>query len=500
VAADSHPYVTAEPYLGLVPQWMHDSDAKRVEAYRLYQAMYWTEPRGLRIKRPDGEQAVQLPDPKTVVNTTAHYFCKGLRVTMPPASQDAGLGLVLKAFLKRERFVSKFMVAKRQGVGFGDFLLHLTADPGAPAGARVSINSVDPGEFFPVWDDDDLEKKVAVHLARQELINEGDPRRERVMIRRKTYRYVRPGRGLNRQVWVEEGLYDPETWFKTGGRPSRVIMEPVRLPDAVQTIPVYHFRNQPWRGDPFGSSELRGMEGLFQAVDQTMTDEQIALRLEGRGVYVTDAPSPVSEDGEEEDWEVSPGKVLQVGEGRRFDRVQGVDSVTPFLDHVGKLQGSLWEASGTPEVARGKVEVSAVESGIALAIQFSPVLAKIEDREAEAIDVLGNLWFDWAGWMREFEGVTFPEPPEITLGDKLPLNEDAFLTRMSLLLKDGIVSREWVRGQIRSRLGLDIPSSMEEQVLAEGKARAEAFDLPGNSRADIEAEGGDGDGGDEGQE
>jgi hypothetical protein len=339
-----------------------------------------------------------------------------------------------------------------------------------------------------------------VHLARQELINEGDPRRERVMIRRKTYRYVRPGRGLNRQVWVEEGLYDPETWFKTGGRPSRVIMEPVRLPDAVQTIPVYHFRNQPWRGDPFGSSELRGMEGLFQAVDQTMTDEQIALRLEGRGVYVTDAPSPVSEDGEEEDWEVSPGKVLQVGEGRRFDRVQGVDSVTPFLDHVGKLQGSLWEASGTPEVARGKVEVSAVESGIALAIQFSPVLAKIEDREAEAIDVLGNLWFDWAGWMREFEGVTFPEPPEITLGDKLPLNEDAFLTRMSLLLKDGIVSREWVRGQIRARLGLDIPEGMEEEVLAEGKARAEAFDLPGNSRADIEAGGGDGDGGDEGQE
>lgn len=308
------------------------------------------------------------------------------------------------------------------------------------------------------------------------------------MIRRKTYRYVRPGRGLNRQVWVEEGLYDPEVWFKTGGRASRVIMEPVRLPATIQTIPVYHFRNQPWRGDPFGSSELRGFEGLIQAVDQTMTDEQVALRLEGQGVYVTDAPSPVDDQGEEEAWEVAPGKVLQVGEGRRFDRVQGVQSVTPFLDHVGKLQGSLWEASGTPEVARGQVSVTDAESGIALAIKFSPLLAKNEDREAEAVDVLGNLWHDWTGWMAEFEQTEFPQPPEVVLGDKLPLNEGAFLTRMSLLLQDRVVSREWVRGQVRARLGLDIPDGMEAEVLGESKAMAGAFELPGNSRADTEAQ------------
>jgi hypothetical protein len=487
MAADTHPYVTAEPYLGLVPQWMHDDDAKRVEAYRLYQAMYWTEPRGLRIKRPDGEQAVQLPDPRTVVNTTAHYFCKGLTVgpgALAPGSAEA---VALGAFLARERFLSKFMVAKRQGVAFGDFLLHLTADPDAPAGARISINSVDPGEFFPVWDDDDLDRKVAVHLARQELVNEGDPRRERVMIRRKTYRYVRPGRGLNRQVWVEEGLYDPETWFKTGGRPTREIMAPARLPDAVQTIPVYHFRNQPWRGDPFGSSELRGFEGLMQAADQTMTDEQVALRLEGGGVFVTDAAPPVDEQGEEEDWEVAPGKVLQVGEGRRFDRVQGVQSVQPFLDHVGKLQAGLWEASGTPEIARGKVDVSAVESGIALAIQFSPVLAKIEDREAEAMDVLANLWHDWAGWMAEFEQTAFTVPPVCALGEKLPLNRDAMLRSWLTLLEARVVSREWVRAQARDRFGWDIPASMEAEVLAESEAMASAFELPGNSRADQEA-------------
>ena len=495
MTADSHPYVTAEPFLGLPPQWMHDDDARRIEAYRLYQAMYWTEPRGLRIKRPEGEQAVQLPDPRTVVNTTAHYFCKGLSVAMPGTSTDTGADQALQAFLKRERFRSKFMVAKRQGVAFGDFLLHLTGDPDAPAGARISLNSIDPGEYFPVWDEDDLDRKEAVHLARQEIINEGDPQRERVMIRRKTYRYVRPGRGLNRQVWVSEGLYDPETWFRRGGRPTREILADSRLPDAIQTIPIYHFRNQPWRGDPFGSSELRGLEGLFQAVDQTMTDEQIALRLEGRGVYVTDAPPPRDpETGEEEDWEVAPGKVLGVAEGRRFDRVQGVDNVTPFLDHVGKLQDSMWESSGTPEIARGRAEVTAAESGIALAIQFSPVLAKIEDREAEAMDVLGNFWWDWTGWMGFFEGIAFDQPPEVTLGDKLPLNEDAFLTRMSLLLKDRIVSREWVRGQVRARLGLDIPDSMEDQVLSESQAMAEAFELPGTSRVDQEAGGGDTDG------
>lgn len=489
--ADAHPWVTAQPFYGLPPTWMPDEDAARIASYRTYHETYWTNPGALKIKALESEQVIYLPDARTLVNTTNHYLCKGLTASVPdPGGAD---GLALAAFLKRERFKAKFMVAKRQGVAFGDWVLHLTADPDAPPGRRISLNSVDPGEYFPVWDPDDLDKKQAVHLARQEIVTEGG--KDKTLIRRKTYRYVTGlARGATRRVTVEEGMYDPETWFAVGGRATRVILEPTELPPEIQTIPVYHFRNQPWRGDPFGSSELRGFESLLRGESQIVTDSQLALRLEGNGVFVTDAPPPRDPaTGDEQDWEVAPGRVIQVAEGRRFDRVPGIQSVGPMLDHVGLLRSSLWEAAGMPDVSRGRADVSVVESGIALAIQFSPMDAKIEDREAEALGNLDNFWFDWAtGWLPAFEQTTFASEVTTALGDKLPLNQDTFLARMHQLLDDRLVSREWVRGQLRSRLGLDIPEGMEGDVLAESQSMAAAFDLPGSTRVDTEALGGGG--------
>jgi hypothetical protein len=153
------------------------------------------------------------------------------------------------------------------------------------------------------------------------------------------------------------------------------------LPPSITTIPVYWFKNIDWEGQKFGSSELRGFEGLLRGVSQAGTDQSAALSLEGLGVYATDGGRPVDESGTETDWEVAPGKVMEVPTGSYFRRVEGLGSLKPSMDHINYLESKLREAGGLSDVALGRVDVQTAQSGIALAIKFMPTLAKIEERD-----------------------------------------------------------------------------------------------------------------------
>lgn len=487
MVTDFNPYSTVTPLVRGMPTWVSEDEQARLGAYSTYEQMYWNAPDTFKLAQRGTDQLpIYIPNPMTVVDTTAHYLLKGLSFTFQDAESNVDAAMALLAFLDRERVESKLHIAKHSGVVRGDWLLHLTADPEMPEGRRLSLVSVDPGAYFPDYEDDDLDQLKAVNLVEQITM----PGEDEVRVKKLRYEYFIPGGGGQRIVIRSEAIYELDGWAEPGAKPIQVTMQAEPLPGLIDTIPVYHFHNKSWQGDPFGSSELRAHERLFASVNQAITDQELALALQGLGVYATDAPKPTDDEGNELDWVIAPAGVIEHGEGNTFKRVEGVGSVQPMLNHIEYLESKLMEATGTSSVARGKVDVGVAESGIALAIKFLPTLAKIEERDKAGIARLKQFFFDWKMWHREYEGQDFTETPiEVELGEKLPMDRAGKVKELTDMLENKVISRSYYREEM-AKLGYVFPDDMEQQIIREEAALTEALDMMG-SRMETDAGGED---------
>lgn len=457
------PYSTVAPLFTEEPLYLPEEERERIAAYETYEKIYWSYPKAFKLTmRGTNDQPIYIPNPRIIVNETAHYLLKGLTVE-PEAgegSPDASLDAELKRFMKRERFYSKFHEAKFSGVTRGDWIMHITADPNLPPGRRISITSVDPASYFPIYDDDDLDKVIGVDLV--EFFTDSAGKNK---VKKLRYLYVPVG-GF-RRVQREEVILELEGWWK--GKAAKVvqtILPTELLPPEITAIPVYHFKNISWQGDPFGSSELRGFETLSSSINQTISDEELALALQGLGVYATDSPQPVDDQGNEMPWEIAPASVVQTPTGTSFSHVKGITSVTPSLDHVKYLTDALFEGSSTFRTSA--VDVQLAESGVALAIKFLPTLAKLEQRDWNGTDVLQNLFFDWKFWLKAYEGLDYTyEEIAVSLGPKLPLNRKEILNELNNMLDRMIIDRQFYRDEISKLGGYQFPKDIEERVRKE---------------------------------
>lgn len=450
------PYSTIKPLLNNsdMSYWVPELDRDRIASYQKYEEIYWNVETAFRlIQRGLDDRPIYVPNPRTIVDTTSHFWAKGLRLETKGATEAA-----LDAILKREKFLSRFHTAKHSGVVRGDFVLHVTADPTKPEGTRVSINSIDPACYFPEYDDDDLERIDAVNLVEQVLDYE-DPNKQPV-IRRLRYDYIIvSGR---RRVQVQEATYRVRDWWKSTRVKLVQLMEPKLLPERITTIPVYHFKNIDWQGQPFGSSELRGFERVQAAVNQGISDEEMALALDGLGVYATDAPPPTDNNGNVRDWEVGPGVVVEVPINSNFKRVDGMSTVKPYQDHMSFLVDAMYEAAGT--FRGGAIDAAVAQSGIALAIKFLPTAAKLEQRDQGVIDVLTQMFFDWKSWHFAYENESLSADVDVELGDKLPLDKKDFLNMLNNALDRNAISRQFYRDKLGEIYGMQFPDDIEQQI------------------------------------
>lgn len=465
------PYSTARILSTALPTWVPELEQERIASYDTYEDIYWNVPDSFKLVQRGRElKPLYIPKPMTIVDTTSYYYLKGLQITVPEVTGHDVVMKTLAPFLLREKFYSRFHVAKHSGVARGDFVLHLTADPNKQAGSRISLTSVDPRQFFPIYADDDVEKLEKVHLVEQFYSQDT----QKVLLKKLTYEYVVVD-GL-RRVSRTEGIFEVQDWFDPNkAKMVQQLLNLELLPTAITRIPVYHFKNKEWQGEIYGRSELSGLERILAGINQSMADEELALALDGLGVYHTDAPRPTDDNGDEEDWEISPGKVLETPNGTIFKRVDGVGSVKPSQDHVAFLEGALHEASGTSDVAIGKIDVQTAQSGIALAIKFMPTLAKIEERDLAGTAMLANLFFDWRiMWLPAYEGINLPDLDIVPIiGEKLPTDRVATVTELNNLLDRNVISRQYYRQEMQ-KLGYEFPNDIEQQILDELKAIADA--------------------------
>lgn len=462
------PYTTGAGLFGVKPNWLQDDlDIQRIQSYQLYEEMYWNVPQALRValRGSTNSKPLYIPSARIIVDTTARFTAPRLRPMITdranpgdPTADVMAARLALSDFMKRERFASRFAGNKRYGLIRGDWLWHVTANPNKPAGSRISLTAIDPGQYFPIVADDDVDQIVGCHLVELLALPQGQ------RIKRQTYRKVFNADGTN-GVTVEVGLFEVDKWGGPSAKPETVI-RPVELMPGISSLPVYHVKNFEEPGNPFGSSEVRGLESLILGINQVMSDEDLALALDGIGLYATDANQPIHPTtGEPMPWMLGPGRVVHA-DGTFFNRVSGVDSsgIKAFGDHYNRMVQAVREAAATPDIAVGVVDVSVAQSGIALALQLGPMTAKAAEKNDIIIDVHNNLFYDILGqWFPAYEGTTFNDlVVDCLVGEAIPADREQSFAELNDMLDRGVIDAEFYRTKA-TELGYQFPETMDTE-------------------------------------
>lgn len=476
--------------------WMPRDDSSRNSAYEGYNSMYWSEDNAFTLRVLVTEQPVYIPLPRIIVDTMAHYLLKGLTIGVQDPEKNKTQQDDLQDFLDRQQFLAKFHVAKHDGCIRGDYVFHMTANEDLPAGGRISVSSIYAGKVVRKFDDDDGELMTDAWIIEPYQFPETDDRYRngKDYVRRLHYWYsdrdndaddrphaleedvdevpapdsteAREGLSAARQVMRELDILEVNEKLWTA---DEVVVEseiePEPLPDPIDTIPIYWFKNIPTDGQPFGSSDIRGFERNVRGISQEATDLGVGLALDGLGTFVTDASRPVKDDGTEMNWIIEPGMILELQNGTYFKRVEGITSITPALDWVKYSEGKVDEAAGLSSVAVGDVDAQTASNPMALSIKFLPTLAKLQEREAVALGNLRNMFWDWTKWRQAFEGKSWPKGVKLRIepGDKLPQDRTARVNELNNMLDRDIISKAYYRQEM-SKLGYEFPDDIQAQI------------------------------------
>lgn len=487
------PYSTARLLMGVLPTWMDEYDAERITSYQIYEQIYWNVPETFKlVSRGAENKPIYIPNARVIVDTTDRYTAAGFGYAVDPqfgsTSEQATASLAFKALFDRERFLSKFHANKRLGLVRGDWAFHIVADPLKAEGSRISIYTVDPAALFHVYHPDDVDRIQGIHIIEQ--YEDGD----HTYLKRQTY-----SKGPDPydpsmddgKIWSSLSIVDLEGWNTAQAKQIRKVVEPFALPDTITAFPVYHIRNMEEPGNPWGSSELRGFERIMAACNQSISDEELALALEGLGMYATNSGPPTDDAGNPSNWKLGPGRVVELqGGGSKndvyFERVDGIGSIAPYQDHLKFLINSIREGSGTPNIAVGQVDVKVAESGVALALQMSPMLSKVDVKDIGVRDICVQMFYDLKAWMAEYEGInTGLALMAPIFGPKLPVNVEQEVGRVLKIVAANLASPEWGRAKL-TELGYMFPADEGDRVIAAQAATASAAD-PFAARAATEA-------------
>jgi hypothetical protein len=211
-------------------------------------------------------------------------------------------------------------------------------------------------------------------------------------------------------------------------------------------------------------------------ITQVMSDEDLALAIAGIGVYATDASRPIDPDTKKPvPWQIGPGRVLH-HDGTSFTRVQGATGLNDsYGAHYDRLWSALKMAASTPDIAIGMVDVQVANSGIALALQLSPMLAKAGEKNQIIMDVHNQMFFDWANmWEPAYEGNNY-EGVVITTspGDAVPIDRAARFAELNDMLDRGVIDTSFYRTEC-AKLGYAFPDDIGTKADAEFAERANA--------------------------
>lgn len=449
-------------------------DSTRIKSYSLYDDFFHNRPETFKVTlRGDSDTEIYLPSSRKMIEATARFLAVEFDFNLSGGNNSA-VKTLLDNIFKREEVQKKFIRAKKSGLTRGDAIWHITADPAKPLGERITLNTIPPWSYFPI-EDADTQKIIGVHLV--DLVH--DPRdkendRSKKVVRRLTYR-KRAGVITSAAKLFEKACWD-DRWLKPDQlKPVSVLWNESALPPEITALPLYHITNNEPDGSTWGMSQVSGVEYIINALNQSITYEDLTLILQGLGVYVTTAAPPNDAQGKPTTYKLRPGNVVEIAQGDTFERVTGISSVAPYQEHLNFLDRYMGEGLGIPDMATGNIDVAVAQSGIALALKMGPIIAENQDKQLAIAGKWDQLGYDLIhGWFPAFEQLESSETTfETVFGDPMPINREATVNEVVQLTTANLITTDEARKKLE-KLGYEYNSSLSQQLLEEASQKATA--------------------------
>ena len=511
------PYATAMPYVASASAgWSPDEyNRQRLLTYNFYDDLFHNDPTQFKFMlRGSDEKPVLIPTASSLIKSLTRYVGKnwGFRIAMPeetdgtePVDETAEVAtpeqinqaiVEYGKLFKRERLEARYAAGIPEWLRRGDWLWFVSADPLKKEGSRISVRPIDPRRYFPInGDARDLSRVTGQQLIEEVLLADGKTIAIFAQTWRKSSDPLHPNFG---QPETDEGFditYEAQAYdVKDFGDPLKEkklafdLNLPIAYVPGITQLPIYHIKNNEETDDPFGRSELAGLESVLAGINQAASDEDISLAFMGIGMYWTNSGAPVDErTGQPGNWKLGPKRVVEVDENSTFAKVDGIDDVTPFQDHLKFLKGSASDNMGLSAVSIGTGEVT-VASGISLAIQFSPTADAVKGKNRASNGVLTQMLWDLKSWFKAFEGIDLGpvEIESVTDDDNLlPFDREGRFKEIVEGITAGIFTPEFAVKLMEEEFGYTFPADYLTKLAEVSAAKAAAAD-PLGARVDAE--------------
>lgn len=253
-------------------------------------------------------------------------------------------------------------------------------------------------------------------------------------------------------------------------------------PNPLGTIPVVHIPNLPVSGSPWGLSDAHDIIAINRQYNEIATDIADIVNYHAAPVTViVGAKASQLEKGPKKVWGGLP-KDSQV-----FNLEGGISGIQGGLQYMDVLKRSMHELMGIPESALGQVQPISNTSGVALSIQYQPLMNRYQQKVAQygyglqRVNELVMLTLavkepDTLLYNPETDGpikaaqydVLDPQDPltyqsHIHFPPPLPLDKLVVLNEVQMMMGMGLESKE---GALRT-LGEEFPEEKLQEIRSE---------------------------------
>ena len=149
-------------------------------------------------------------------------------------------------------------------------------------------------------------------------------------------------------------------------------------PNPLGLIPVVHIPNIPVSGSPWGLSDAHDIITINRSYNEISTDIADIINYHTAPVTViVGAKASNLEKGAKKVWGGLP-KDAQV-----FNLEGGANSIGGAMEYLASLKTAMHEMMGVPETALGQVQPISNTSGVALSIQYQPLMNRWQQKAAQ---------------------------------------------------------------------------------------------------------------------
>ena len=329
----------------------------RLNRYSLNWAMYLGH--HYAYKRESGEPQVVLNYYRTMVDYLNRFtFGRGIHFRSPKAT-EAIVPDILERVWEQDNEKEKVLLEMgQQGAVSGDCFVKVayeepwTDTVGRQHPGRVRILPLNASFCFPEFHPHDRERLLRFKLK---------------------YRFWGTSLEGTRQVFTYTEILTDETI-------EEYINDELidQRPNPIGTVPVIHIPNLPVSGSPWGLSDAHDIITINRQYNEIATDVADIINYHAAPVTViVGAKASQLEKGPKKVWGGLP-KDSQV-----FNLEGGGNGVKGALEYMELLKRSMHELMGIPETALGQVQPISNTSGVALSMQYQPLMNRYSQKVAQ---------------------------------------------------------------------------------------------------------------------